>query len=341
MTVPSSIPQIEEFLAAPTPGAIEAVREHPGDFLVLGAGGKMGTTLALMLRRALDQLGRTDAVVAVSRFNRESSRTNLEAMGIETRACDLADRDSLAGLPDAPHVFYLAGTKFGTSDRPDMTWHANTVIPALVAERFSCATLVVFSTGCVYPFASVASGGATEETPVDPLGEYAASCIGRERVFTFFSHRFGTPVCLYRLNYAVELRYGVLVDIASKVWNGEPVDISTGYLNLIWQGDAVARAIQCLDVAAMPAVPLNVTGPDILRVRDLAAAFGRIFEREVTLTGEENDVCWLANASRSLELFGPVTVGLDQMIEWTADYLLQGGGLLGKPTHFESRSGKF
>lgn len=341
MSVPSSIPEIETFLAAPTPGAIETVRDRPGAFMVLGAGGKMGTTLALMLRQALDQLGRTDAVIAVSRFSQASSRSNLESMGIETRACDLADRESLAALPEAPNVFYLAGTKFGTSDRPDITWHANTVIPALVAERFARSTLVVFSTGCVYPFASLASGGATEETPVEPLGEYAASCIGRERIFTYFAHRFDTPVCLYRLNYAVELRYGVLVDIASKVWKGEPVDIGTGYLNLIWQGDAVARAIQCLSVAGMPPVPLNVTGPEILRVRDLAEAFGRVFAREVSFSGEESDVCWLANANRSLDLFGPVTVSLDQMIQWTAEYLLQGGGLLGKPTHFESRSGQF
>jgi len=341
MSLPSNIPEIEAFLAAPTEGAIEAVRDRPGDFMVLGAGGKMGTTLSLMLRRSLDALGRKDSVIAVSRFSQASSRTNLESLGIETRACDLADRDALAALPEVPNLFYLAGTKFGTSDRPDRTWHSNTVIPALVAERFARSTIVVFSTGCVYPFASVASGGATEDTPVDPLGEYAASCIGRERIFTYYAHAHGTPVCLYRLNYAVELRYGVLVDIASKVWNGEPVDISTGYLNLIWQGDAVARAIQCLSQARMPPVPLNVTGPDILRVRDLAEAFGRVFERKAVLTGEESDLCWLANASRSLELFGPVTVSLDQMIQWTAEYLLQGGGLLGKPTHFESRSGKF
>lgn len=341
MSVPSSVPEIEAFLAAPTLGAVETVRDRPGDFMVLGAGGKMGTTLALMLRRALDQLGRTDAVIAVSRFSQPDSQTNLESMGVETRACDLADRESLAALPEAPNVFYLAGTKFGTSDRPDITWHANTVIPALVAERFARSTLVVFSTGCVYPFASVASGGATEDTPVDPLGEYAASCIGRERIFTWYAHRFGTPVCLYRLNYAVELRYGVLVDIASKVLEGEAVDIRTGYLNLIWQGDAVARAIQCLSLAGMPPVPLNVTGPGVLRVRDLAEAFGRIFDREVSFSGEESDVCWLANASRSLDLFGPVTVGLDQMIQWTAEFLQQGGGLLGKPTHFESRSGQF
>ncbi|MEZ5277000.1 MAG: NAD(P)-dependent oxidoreductase [Opitutaceae bacterium] len=341
MTVPLDLPAVEEFLAAPTAGAISAVQERPGDFIVLGAGGKMGTTLALMLRRALDRLGRTDRVIAVSRFSQASSRANLEAFGIETRPCDLSDRVALAGLPDAPNVFYLAGTKFGTSDRPDLTWHANTVIPGLVAERYARATIVAFSTGCVYPFVPVASGGATEDTPVEPLGEYGASCIGRERVFSFFSHRFGTPVCLYRLNYSVELRYGVLVDIGTKVLKGEPVDISAGYVNLIWQGEAVARAIQCLGVAASPPAALNVTGPDILRVRDLAEAFGRVLGREPVFTGEESDVCWLANASRSIDLFGPVTIGVDQMIDWIAEYLQRGGGLLGKPTHFESRTGKF
>lgn len=341
MTVPLDSTAIEEFLAAPTPGAIETVRTRPGDFMVLGAGGKMGTTLSLMLRRSLDRLGRSDRVIAVSRFSQPAGRLSLEQLGIETRPCDLSDRAALAALPEVPNVFYLAGTKFGTADRPDLTWHANTVIPALVAERFARSAIVAFSTGCVYPFVSEASGGATEETPVEPLGEYAASCIGRERIFTYFSRQNGTPVCLYRLNYAVELRYGVLVDIATKVRNGGPVDISAGYVNLIWQGDAVARAIQCLAIAASPPVPLNVTGPEILRVRDLAEAFGRAFGCEATFVGAESDVCWLANASRSIDLFGPVTVGVEEMIGRVADYVQAGGELLGKPTHFESRSGKF
>jgi len=341
MKVPLSFPQIEEFLAAPTEGAIEAVRQLRGDFAVLGAGGKMGTTLALMLRRALDRLGRSDRVIAVSRFSQETARRNLESLGIETLACYLSDRGGLAGLPDVPHVFYLAGTKFGTADRPELTWLANTIIPGLVAERFAQSSIVAFSTGCVYPFASVASGGAVEETPLEPLGEYAASCIGRERVFTYFSRRHGTPVCLYRLNYAIDLRYGVLVDIATRVRAGQPVDVSSGYLNMIWQGDAVARAIQCLAHTDSPPLALNITGPDILRVRDLAEIFARRFERKAIFTGEESDVCWLANAGRSLEMFGPVTVTVDQMIDWTVDYMQRDGDLLGKPTHFDSRSGNF
>jgi len=341
MTVPLSFPEVEEFLAAPTEGAVEAVRRLPGDFAVLGAGGKMGTTLALMLRRALDRLERPNRVIAVSRFSQESARRNLESLGIDTLACDLSDREALAGLPDTPNVFYLAGTKFGTSDRPELTWLANTVIPALVAERFAQSTIVAFSTGCVYPFASVASGGATEETPLMPLGEYAASCIGRERVFTYFSRLHGTRTCLYRLNYAIDLRYGVLIDIATKVRDGQPIDVSSGYVNMIWQGDAVARAIQCLLHADSPPFAINITGPNILRVRDLAASFARRFGRAATFAGEENDVCWLADAGRSIELFGPVTVSVDQMIDWTAEYLEKGGDLLGKPTHFDSRSGKF
>ena len=341
MTVPLSFPEVEEFLAAPTEGAVEAVRRLPGDFAVLGAGGKMGTTLALMLRRALDRLERPNRVIAVSRFSQESARRNLESLGIDTLACDLSDREALAGLPDTPNVFYLAGTKFGTSDRPELTWLANTVIPALVAERYARSSIVAFSTGCVYPFASVASGGATEETPLMPLGEYAASCIGRERVFTYFSRLHGTRTCLYRLNYAIDLRYGVLIDIATKVRDGQPIDVSSGYVNMIWQGDAVARAIQCLLHTDSPPFAINITGPDILRVRDLAASFARRFGRVATFTGEESDNCWLADAGRSIELFGPVTVSVDQMIDWTAEYLEKGGDLLGKPTHFDSRSGKF
>jgi len=341
MTVPLSFPEIEEFLAAPTEGAVEAVRRLPGDFAVLGAGGKMGTTLALMLRRALDRINRPNRVIAVSRFSQDSARRNLESLGIETLACDLSDREALAALPDIPNVFYLAGTKFGTSDRPELTWLANTIIPGLVAERYAQSSIVAFSTGCVYPFASVASGGATEETRLEPLGEYAASCIGRERVFTWFSRLHGTRVCLYRLNYAIDLRYGVLIDIATKVRDGQPIDVSSGYLNMIWQGDAVARAIQCLAHADSPPFAINITGPGILRVRDLAESFARRFGRTATFTGEESDVCWLANAGRSMELFGPITVSVDQMIDWTAEYLEKGGDLLGKPTHFDSRSGTF
>lgn len=341
MTVPLSFPEVEEFLAAPTDGAMEAVRLLPGDFAVLGAGGKMGTTLTLMLRRALDRLGRPNRVIAVSRFSQESARQNLESLGIETLACDLSDREALAALPDIPNVFYLAGTKFGTSDRPELTWMANTIIPALVAERFAQSSIVAFSTGCVYPFASVASRGATEETPLEPLGEYAASCIGRERVFTYFSRLHGTRTCLYRLNYAIDLRYGVLSDIATRVRDGQPIDLSSGYVNMIWQGDAVARAIQCLAPADSPPFAINITGPDILRVRDLAERFARRFGRTAAFTGEESDVCWLADAGRSMKLFGPVTVSVDQMIDWTAEYLEKGGDLLGKPTHFDSRSGKF
>lgn len=340
--LPQTDREIELLLSTPTPEAVNAVKGLPGDFMVLGVGGKMGTTTAVMLRRALDAAGRSDAVVTgVSRFNRPESRAELEGLGVRTLACDLADAAQVAALPVAANVLYLAGQKFGTDSAPGLTWIQNTYVPALVAQRFHASRIVVFSTGCVYPFVPVTGPGASEREPVAFLGEYASSCVGRERVFAHYAQAFGTRQLMYRLNYAVELRYGVLVDIALKVARGEPVDVTMGWLNCIWQGDACARAIQCLVHTASPPRLLNITGPDKLSIRALAEEFGRRLGRAPVLTGTEATTAWLSDAAESLRLFGPPETSVPRMMDLITAYVGAGGRLLGKPTHFEARSGKF
>ena len=342
----TSLPQtdraIELLLSTPTAGAIAAAANLPGDFMVLGVGGKMGTSTAVMLRRALDAAGRPDATVTgVSRFSRPETRTDLESLGVRTLSCDLADPVQVGALPTPPNVLYLAGQKFGTDSAPGLTWIQNTYVPALVGQRFRDSRLVVFSTGCVYPFVSTEGPGANESEPVAFIGEYASTCVGRERVFSHFAQQFGTPQLMFRLNYAVELRYGVLVDIAQKVQQGEPVDVTMGWLNCIWQGDACARAIQCLAHTANPPTLLNITGAEKLRVRDLAEELGRRLGRQPVVTGQEAPTAWLADASESFRRFGPVETPLPRMLDLVAEHVRANGRLLGKPTHFEARSGKF
>lgn len=340
-TTPTTDHEIEQLLSQPTPGAVEAVRQLAGDYMVLGVGGKMGTTTAVMLRRALEAAGQTAKVYGVSRFSRPEAKVALERSGIIPVACDLADATQVAKLPEVANVQYLAGQKFGTDSAPDETWIQNTVVPSLVAQKFRNSRIVVFSTGCVYPFTPIDGRGAVETTPVAFLGEYASTCVGRERVFTHYARKFGTRQLIYRLNYAVELRYGVLVDIGQRVLAGEPVDLTMGVCNLIWQGDACARAIQCLQHVANPPRILNITGPDRIALRDVAERFGRSFGRPPVLTGTPAAAAWHSDASESIRLFGPVTKSLDEMIALVAGHLRAGGRLLGKPTHFETRDGKF
>ena len=309
--------------------------------MVLGAGGKIGLHLAIMLQRSLEQLGRKDRVLAVSRFSTLRDSAAFEQRGIETIACDLGDAARLKRLPDAPTVFFLAGVKFGTATAPGLLHAINVEMPHRVAEKFAASRIVAFSSGCVYPFVTHASGGATEATPPSPVGDYAASCLAREQAFNEISAAHGTRVALLRLNYSVEFRYGLLVDIAQQVLAGRPVDVTTGYVNVIWQTDAVAHTIQSLDVAAAPAVPINVTGTETLSVRDLAHRFGAAFGRPVQIAGTEADTAWLNNASRSHQLFGPPLTSVDQMIHWIAEWLRQGGETWGKPTGFQKRDGRF
>ncbi len=333
---------LEDELSRPTAGVLDTLRSLDGDVIVLGAGGKMGPTLSRMLRRGMDSIGQTQRrVVAVSRFSSSSAAVGLQQQGIETIACDLMDREAVSALPDAPNVIYMAGQKFGTSETPELTWVMNTLVPAMVAEKYAKSRIVVFSTGCVYSLVSAASKGANETSPLEPPGEYANSCVGRERVFTHFANRNGTRALLFRLCYAIDLRYGVLCDVATKVATGVPIDVSMGAVNVIWQGDANARAIQCLAYTASPPVALNVTGIEQVSIRWLAQRFGECFAREPVLTGTEGPTAWLWDASRSYELFGPPVVSLNDMIEATAHWVQHGGELLGKPTHFETTDGRF
>ena len=333
--------QLERMLSEPTPGVAEALRDMPGAIAVLGAGGKMGPTLARMARRALDALGRRDPVYGVARFSSPGTADRLREVGVEPVTADLLDRDAVANLPDAPNVIFMAGQKFGTSQGPELTWAMNTLVPAHAAERYAASRIVAFSTGCVYPLSVVAGGGAREEDELGPPGDYANSCVGRERVFTYFSRRNGTRVALVRLNYAIDLRYGVLLDIAQKIGRGEPIDLTMGHANMIWQRDANAQAIQCLAHASSPPFVINVTGREILSLRDLADRMGARLGKAPIFVGQEAPTAWISNAAKAYALFGPPSADLDRMIVWVADWVKRGGATLNKPSHFEVRDGKF
>lgn len=342
LRLPCAPDKIDDFLSEPSPAVQETLSRHPGPMLVLGAGGKIGLHLCAMIRRAFDAAGRKDPVIAVSRFSTLRDRDEFENRGITTLACDLADEAALAKMPDAPTVFFLAGVKFGTSAASDLLRKMNVEMPRLVAARYAAARIVAFSTGCVYPFVRPETGGASERTPVDAApSAYAASCIERERAFAEVSASRGTPVALIRLNYAVEFRYGLLLDIAQKVLEGRPVDVEMGHVNVIWQRDAVDHSIRALDIAASPAVPVNVTGREILSVRTLAQRFGELLGRPAIVTGTEAETAWLNDARWSHERFGAPRTTLDEMMNWTAAWLQGSGQTWGKPTGFERRDGRF
>lgn len=342
MTPITSSDDLEEALSRPTKGVLETLSSIEGDVMVLGAGGKMGPTLARMVRRAFDKIGHTQRrVIAVSRFSSKKAAGALTQHGVETIACDLMDRAAVNALPDVPNIIFMAGQKFGTSDAPELTWVMNTLVPAIVAERFSKSRIVVFSTGCVYPLMPASGRGAREDDPLTPPGEYANSCVGRERVFAHYAKQHGTPAIFFRLCYAIDLRYGVLLDVAQKVAQGLPVDVTMGCAHVIWQGDANARAIQCLAHVSSPPRALNVTGLERVSIRELALRFGDKLGRPAIITGTESATAWIWDAGRSYELFGPPTVSLEEMIDATVQWLQQGGESIGKPTHFEVQDGQF
>ncbi len=336
-----SVNELEEALSAPTPALVEDLAALDGDVLVLGVGGKMGPSLARLARRAFDAAGLNRSVIGVDRFPSPEVAAELNEHGIETITCDLIDPDAVEKLPDAPNIVYMAGRKFGSSDNQALTWAMNTYMPALVARRYRRASIVVFSSGNVYPFVSVADGGAKETDPVDPVGEYAQSVLGRERTFEYFSGLSGAKVTILRLNYAVELRYGVLVDIAQRVHGRIPVDVRMGHANVIWQRDANEVALRALSRCASPPTILNLTGPETISVRNVAERFGERFGVEPIFEGQEAPTALLNDASRCHEWFGPPTVSLDQVIAGIAHWISLGGATLGKPTHFEQRDGKF
>ena len=333
--------ELDELLSTPRAETVEALRNSPGDIVVLGAGGKMGPTLARMAARAAAQVGDGRRVFAVSRFSSPDVARTLGGAGIETIACDLLDRDAVALLPDAPNVIFMAGQKFGTAGAPAQTWAMNTIVPAICAERYRAARIVAFSTGNVYPLTNVGAGGAREGDPVGPVGEYASSALGRERVLEFYSARNRTPVTIIRLNYAIDLRYGVLADIGLRVWREQPVPTAMGHVNVIWQGDACRISIESLVRATTPPFVLNVTGSETLAVRDVAQAFATLFGKTVRFQGKERRDALLSNTDLMRSSFSPPEVTVQTMIEWTAEWIRAGGAMLGKPTHFEERAGKF
>ncbi len=335
------IDELENRLSAPTAGVLEAMARLDGDLVVLGVAGKMGPTLARMARRASDMVGGRRRVIGVARFGDGAVEGRLRSHGVETARADLLDEDSLARLPDAPNVVFMAGRKFGTTGQEAATWAMNAYLPGLVCRRYRSSRIVAFSTGNVYGPVPIDSGGSRESDEAAPQGEYAMSCLGRERLFEHFGRSLDIPTALIRLNYAAEPRYGVLVDIAERVRDGLPIDLTVGRFNVIWQGDANAMALQTFDRVATPPAILNVTGPEILRVREVAEAFGRQLGRPAQFVGDEGPKALLSDAGRAFLLFGPPTVGVERLIGWVAGWVARGGPTLGKPTHFQASDGRF
>jgi nucleoside-diphosphate-sugar epimerase len=330
-----------QHLLKPSEALISEISALTGDILILGVGGKMGPALALLAKQAVDQAGLKKRIIGVSRFSEPDLQARLHQNGIETITADLLDEDQLQALPEVPNVLYLAGTKFGTTGNESFTWAMNTYLPGRVAVKFKKSRIVVFSTGNVYPFVPVVSGGATESLPPEPIGEYGQSCLGRERIFQYFAAKNNTPILIYRLNYANDVSYGVLLEIAKSVKESKPIDLAMGTVTVIWQGDANEIALRALHHCATPAKILNVTGPEIVSVRWLAEEFGKILGIAPQFINEEQSTSLLSNAGESFRLFGYPKVSLKQMMEAILEWYAEGGEILDKPTHFSERKGKF
>ncbi len=328
---------LDELLCRPSQALIDDLAKVDGDIMILGVAGKMGPTLAGLAKAALPHR----RVIGVARFSDAGVKAWLQARGVETLNCDLLDETAIKALPKIKNIIFMAGRKFGAEGDLSLTWAMNAHVPALVAQAFADSRIVAFSTGCVYPFVPVDGNGADESLAPDPPGEYAQSCVGRERMFEYFSRRFSTPGRLFRLNYAIDMRYGVLHDIATKVLGGQPIDVGLGHVNLIWQGDAAAQALRCLAHCDTPTSPINVSSHEILRVRDLAAKLGARLGREPIIVGTEQPTAWLTDTSLALELFGPPVVDTGQLMAWTADWVARSMPSLGKPTKYEVRDGRY
>ncbi len=344
MPIPTKIEdlaRLEKLLSEPTAHAIETLAKLDGDLLLLGVAGKMGPTLARMARRASDAAGVKRRIIGVARFSDARLETQLQSWGVETIRCDLLEADQLAKLPDAPNVIAMFGMKFGSTGQEARTWAMNCLAPAFVCDKYRKSRIVAFSTGNVYGLTPVARGGSLESDSLNASGDYAMSCVGRERVYEYCSRTYGIPMAILRLNYATEMRYGVLVDIAHQVWAGEPIDLTMGHCNVIWQADANAAALSAFAHLATPPLVLNIAGPEILSVRRVATEFAQRFGKPITFIGTEGADALLSNAQVSHRLFGLPRFNAEQMISWIADWIAKDGATLGKPTHFEVRDGKY
>jgi nucleoside-diphosphate-sugar epimerase len=332
---------LEKELTKPSEALINDIAQIKGDIILLGVGGKMGPSMAKLAKKAIDIAGTNSKVIGISRFSGSDLRNELEAAGVQTIAADLLNQEQLDALPQAPNIIYLAGQKFGTTGKENFTWAMNTYLPGRVAEKYKDSNIVAFSTGNVYPLSSVTAGGLSEENEVSPVGEYGQSCLGRERIFQYFSEKNGTPVLIYRLNYAVDFRYGVVMEIAKSVNEGRAIDLRTGNVNVIWQGSANEIAIRSLLHCSSPAKILNVTGPETLSVRWLAEQFALKFNKEATFIHEAQPTALLSNASEASRLFGYPSVSIREIIDITATWITQQGSVFNKETHFQEREGKF
>ena len=333
--------KLDDILSQPTAALVEDMKKIEGDIVVIGGGGKMGPSLCVLAKRAVEAAGVQKKIIAVDLFPDEVSRPYLEKNGVTCIKADLLDAARVADLPDAPNVLYMAGKKFGTQGAEHMTWAMNTIIPMRIAERYVKSKVVVFSSGNIYPLTPVYLGGATEATPVNPVGEYAMSCLGRERVFNYYAREKGLQCCFYRLNYAVALRYGVFYDIANTILSGESVSLAPTAFNCIWQGDANAIALRALLHCGTPPVLMNVTGPETISMQNTAKRLAAMLNKDISLIGEEQPTALLNNAGKAMATFGYPLVSMDTMLHWQVEWLKSGGSSLGKPTHFEQREGKF
>jgi len=332
------VEHLEEVMTTPSPALIAELDKLPGDLIILGVGGKIGPTLARLARRA----AHGKRIVGVARFSEHGLREGLTAAGIECIAADLLERKQIDALPKLANVVFMAGRKFGSSGHEDLTWAMNAHVPALVAEAFAASRIVAYSTGCVYPYVNVQHGGATEATPaIPPPGAYANSCVAREAMFQYFSRTRGTPGRIIRLNYAIDMRYGVLHDVASRVLARQPINLATGHVNVIWQGDANTMVLRALAHCTVPSSPLNVSGPETVSVRWLAECFGQRLGRRPVLAGVEAADGWLVNTAEAMRLFGYPSLPLMTLVDWTADWVARGMPSLGKDTHYDTRDGNF
>ena len=336
-----TITELEEFMTQPSPQLIEDLKRLDGDILILGVGGKMGPTLAKMTKRAINQAGLDKKVIGVSRFSSGHLKEELEDFGIETISIDLLKDEQLQALPDVKNIILMAGNKFGTAGNEHFTWAMNAYLPGRIADKFKNSRIVAFSSGNIYPLTNVVSGNCSEETPANPIGEYAQSCLGRERVLTNFARNNETAMLIFRLNYAIDLRYGVLLEIAKHVFEAKPIDLTMGSVNVIWQGDANEYAVRSLLHCDTPPKILNVTGPETISVRWLAEEFGQRFDKSPLFMNEEQQTALLNNASKAHQLFGYPKVSLQKMIDMTAEWLKNNGETYDKPTHFQERKGEF